>query len=433
MFGKNDMAPERVAAGKTEVAANKKFVSGVDSAQSDFDKALKNAKDTFAQANKQGNKEVAASAKGLIDQLNTVVKPTLQILQKSNNAGEAYTGDISAINKALGGGAPGSGPSGVILDGGSSNNTSATGSASVTDAAGNPIDKTTSDAFSVLSALFTQYNLGSLSDTIVRMMKMGLTAQEAMVKLKYDTTKDTVTGKAWNDAYTTRFAGNEKRKAAGLNALSEAEYLNLEDSYAQTLKSYGLGNMLDTSRTVNEAKFANYIGSDISAVEFKDRIATVEDRIVNADPAIKQTFKQFYPNLTDKDLVAYFLDPNSTIGKLKEKATSAEIGAAALGQGLGVNKETSEDLARYGIDRAGALQGYAQIGEVLPTSQKLSDIYGESGITYNQASGEAEFLKNNANAAEQRKRLKSMERAQFQGDSGVNSQVTFSKVTPGAF
>ena len=283
-------------------------------------------------------------------------------------------------------------------------------------------EKARQDAFQELRTVFESYGMGSLADTITRMMQSGLTANAALVKLKYDKSIDPATGKSYNSAYTIRFAGNEKRIAAGLNAVNEASYLDLENSYAETLKSYGLTNMLSTDRTVNEAKFANYIGADISAVEFKDRIGTVEDRVVNADPATKAMFKSFYPNLTDTDLITYFLNPNETIGKLKEKATTAEIGAAAAGAGGGITADYAgaSALAQYGIDRNQAIQGYAQLGEVLPTSQKLSNIYKEAGIDYTQKTGESEFMKSNADAAEQRKRLKSMERAQFMGDSAIS-------------
>lgn len=277
----------------------------------------------------------------------------------------------------------------------------------------------TQDAFAALGILFKQYGLEGLSSTITSLMTQGLTPGEATIKLKYDTSIDPSTGKAWNAAYTTRFSGNTKRTAAGLNALTEAEYITLEDSYANTLKAYGLGNMLSTDRTINEATFAKYIGSDISAPEFKDRIATVEDRVVNADPTIKETFKTWYPNITDSDLVAYFLDPSTTIGKLKEKATAAEIGAAATGQGLTASKTTAEDLAAYGIDRAGALTGYASVASVLPKAQELSNIYKSAGIEYNQSTAESEFFKTNQDAAEKRKQLKSLERASFSGESGV--------------
>ena len=290
----------------------------------------------------------------------------------------------------------------------------------------------TQDAFAQLKIVFTELGLGDLSDTITRLMAQGETASGALVKLKYDKSIDPATNKPWNAAYSTRFAGNATRISNGMNALSEAAYITLENSYTETLKAYGLGNMLSTDRAVNAAKFAKYIGNDISAPEFKDRIATAEDRVINADPATKELFKAWYPNVTDSDLVSYFLDPTETIGKLKEKATAAEIGAAAKQQGLSATEINARGLAAYGIDRSMALQGYANIAEVLPSAKNLSSIYKEAGIDYSQATGEAEFMKGNAEAAEKRKRLKSLERAQFSGESGIGSG-SLTRTTQGSF
>jgi hypothetical protein len=315
-----------------------------------------------------------------------------------------------------GSGSSGSGGSGATIK------YDANGKPIVTDT--NPITSDTRDAFAALTDLFKSYGLDSLAGEIVGYMTSGLTASEALIKLKTNP----------SGAYAERFAGNFARQKKGLNVMSESAYIELESSYAETLKAYGLGNMLSTDPKTNWKQFSTYIENDISAPEFKDRIKTVEDRVVNADASIKATFKQFYPSLTDQDLVAYFLNPTETIDKLKEKVTSAEIGAAFLGQGLAYTQASATELAKYGIDRAGALQGAADIKSVLPTSEKLSNIYGEAGINYNQKSGEAEFLKSNQDAADQRKRLKSMERASFQGDSGVSQQYgSLAKNIQGSF
>jgi hypothetical protein len=333
-----------------------------------------------------------------------------------SNTGKYYLDGVEVSKETYAGG--GSGPTGSNRGGGSGETGGSSGSGTGMGSDGKPVDKATSDAFSVLSSLLEQYNLSSLSDSITRMMKSGLSAQEATVKLKYDTSIDTVTGKAWNAPYTLRFAGNEKRKAAGLNAVSEAEYLGLEDTYAETLKAYGLSNMLSTSRIVNEAKFAQYIGNDMSGPEFKDRISTVSDRVINADPTIKAAFKQYYPNLTDQDLVEYFLSPKDTLPKLKQKATAAEIGGAFVGQGLSMNLASAEGFAAYGIDRAAALQGAESIAGVLPEATKLGNVYGETGIQYTQQTGEEEFLKSSDAAKRKRNILASKERASFEGSSG---------------
>lgn len=284
------------------------------------------------------------------------------------------------------------------------------------------ISDATRDAFAALADLFASYGLESLAGEISDYMTQGLTAGEALIKLKTNP----------SGAYAKRFAGNFTRVKNGLNAISEAAYIGLENSYASTLKAYGLGNQVSLNREDNYKKFADYIAGDISADEFKDRVDTVVTRVQNADASIKSTLKAFYPEITDADLIGYFLNPKENLPKLQEKVTASEIGAAALGAGAGLttNVTTATDLARYGIDKEEAREGYSTIAGVLPTATKLGDIYNESGIKYAQAEGEAEVFKGSQDAATKRKRLASMERAAFSGSSGTG-QSSLTRSTQG--
>ena len=226
--------------------------------------------------------------------------------------------------------------------------------------------------------------------------------------------------------YKQRFAGNEARVKAGLNALSEGEYLQQEKDYGQYFKEYGVQNL------ATRAQMATLIGNDVSAIEAKNRIGLAVDRVKNADPTIMTELKKYYPTLGDADLVSYFLNPVQALPELKRKVTASEIGAAAIGQGF-TDTSSALGLADYGVDRAAALAGYADIKSVLPVSEKLSDIYGEAGIDYTQSTGEAEFLKQNQDAAEKRKRLKSMERASFSGSTGMTGNAGLAQSTQGRF
>lgn len=226
--------------------------------------------------------------------------------------------------------------------------------------------------------------------------------------------------------YKQRFAGNEARVKAGLNALSEGEYLQQEKDYGQYFREYGVQDLATRER------MSTLIGNDISATEAKNRIGLAVDRVKNADPVIMSELKKYYPTLSDKDLVSYFLSPTEYLPELKRKVTASEIGAAAIGQGF-KSATDALGLADYGVDRAAALAGYADIKSVLPTSEKLSDIYGEAGIDYTQATGESEFLKQNQDAAEKRKRLKSMERASFMGSTGMTGNAGLAQSTQGRF
>ena len=271
-------------------------------------------------------------------------------------------------------------------------------------------NKANRNAFALLKQVFTQYGLSELADTLEKLMKEGYEPEEAALALKTDV--------RYNAPYIKRFKGNETRRAAGLNVLSEAEYLTLEDDYTKTLKSYGLESYFGTTKDNKQAAMADIIGKDISSVEFADRVDTSVSRVKMADQATKDAFQKFY-GVGEADLVKYFLDPVKSLVTLKEKATAAEIGGAAIGQGLTATATSAEDLARFGINREQAQVGYATIAEELPTAGSLGRIYSESGVTYNQADAEAGTFKGLASAKRKKERLKQLEEGQFSGSAGL--------------
>jgi hypothetical protein len=168
----------------------------------------------------------------------------------------------------------------------------------------------------------------------------------------------------------------------------------------------------------------------MSSTELNDRIKTAANNVINADPVVMATFKQYYGGLTTSDLVSYFLAPDETLPILNNKIAAAQVGTAAQEQGLvdaygntNVSQARAMQLATQmgGLGSLGNIAGaYQNVAATLPVGQKLSDIYKQAGINYDQTTAENEFLTQNADAAEKRKRLASMERAQFGGDSGVN-------------
>ena len=274
------------------------------------------------------------------------------------------------------------------------------------------------DAYALLNQTFRDYGLESLVPAIEGFMKRNLGPNQAAIELRT------------MPEYIARFKGNDLRRASGKNALTEAEYLAVEDAYDQTLRAYGQQNYFGIDRKTKQEKAAELIGNDISAVEFKDRIQLAVDRVQNADPMTKDVLKQFYPTLNESDLIGYFLNPKDNLPKLQEKVTASEIGAAAKGLNLATDIATATDLAKYGVTQAQAREGYSGISAVLPTATKLGDIYGETGVKYAQKEAEAEVFKGNQDAATKRKRLASMERAAFSGSSGTG-QSSLSKSTQG--
>jgi len=214
--------------------------------------------------------------------------------------------------------------------------------------------------------------------------------------------------------YQARFIGNKGRVAKGFNALTEAQYLQQETDYAQTLSSYGVGQLSSRSQ------FATLIENNTSVTEVGRRLNASVRRVKNADPTILENLKRLYPTITDTDIVSYFLKPVETIEELERKTTVAEIGATAQQYKM---KETGltkfEDLQRYGVTLATARKGYATIAEELPGAAKLSNIYKETGTIYGQTEAEAEQFKDSAEAKRKKEKLIDTEKSSFKGSAGV--------------
>ena len=265
-------------------------------------------------------------------------------------------------------------------------------------------------AYNILLQEFTKYGLGSLVSDVKDMLVNRTPAAEIPIALQ--NTK----------AYQQRFAANQDRIKAGLAALSPAEYIGLEDQYQNIMRNYGLPSSYYTKdSTGRQPGFEKFLANDVSAVELEDRVATAQQRVLNTNPEVLTALKQFYPDLNNADILAYTLDPKQALVDIKRKVTAAEIGGAALQQGLQALGGTAESLAGQGITKAQAQQGYANVAEMTPRGSELASIYKEE--PYTQATAEAEVFNTAgaADAARKRKRLTARETAAFSGSSGVGA------------
>jgi hypothetical protein len=224
-------------------------------------------------------------------------------------------------------------------------------------------------------------------------------------------------------AYMTRFSANDARIKAGLKALSPAAYLGLEDQYQNVMREYGLPASYYTPGLYGKQEgFEKLIASDISNTELEDRIMTAQERVIRGAPQITQALKEFYPEITNGDILAYALDPANAIKNIQRKVTTAEIGGAALAQkGLTTSLARAEELQRYGIDKAAATEGYSIIGGGLQRGSELASIYQQD--PYTQATAESDIfnIPGATEARKQRQKVTGLEKATFGGQSGVTS------------
>jgi hypothetical protein len=253
----------------------------------------------------------------------------------------------------------------------------------------------------ILTDRFARYNLGGLANKIRALAIDGAT--EATITIDLMET----------DEYRQRFKANDARMKMGLQVLNPAEYLNLEDGYRQVLRAYGL-KQFDTDDYVSQ-----FIANDVSAAELSNRVVTAVQRVQNADPAISKQLRDYY-GIGQSDLVAYVLDPNQQFQKIERQVAASEIGVAAARQGLQAGVSVAEQLASQGVTQAEAQKGYATIADILPTAEKLSDIYGSTLEGYGQTEAEQEVFNSLASAQRKRQKLTQREIASFSGTSGTN-------------
>jgi hypothetical protein len=265
-------------------------------------------------------------------------------------------------------------------------------------------------AYDILYNEFNKYGLGTLVEEVKYLLQSNVSPSQFSLELQN------------RPAYQARFSANQNRIKAGLRALSPAEYVGLEDQYQNIMRNYGLPATYYTKDpTGKQAGFDKFIEGDVSASELEDRIATAQQRVINSNPEVLKALKQFYPDINNADILAYTLDPQNALTNIKRKVTAAEIGGAALAQGLQAQGGTAESLAGLGITKAQAQQGYQDVAGILPRGSQLADIYGEQPYTQQTAEAEVFNMQGSAEAAARRRKLKDLEQASFGGSSGVGA------------
>ena len=265
-------------------------------------------------------------------------------------------------------------------------------------------------AYDILLSEFTRYGLSALVEPLKGFIISGASPAELTIQLQN------------TDAYKKRFAANEQRIAKGLAALSPAEYVAIEDQYQNIMRNYGLPESYYAKDTMGtQAGFQTLLANDVSATELEDRVLTAQNRVKNANPEVAQALKAFYPDITNGDILAYTLDPSKGLDAIKRKVTAAEIGGAAIAQGLTAGVTRAEELAGYGVTKEQAQQGYETIAEIAPRGGQLADFYKESPYTQETAEQEVFNLAGSAAAAQKRKKLTSLETAAFSGQAGVGA------------
>lgn len=261
-------------------------------------------------------------------------------------------------------------------------------------------DKAKSDyasAAGTLTAAFEMYGLGGLAGTIKGMIMDGKPSAEVSILLRQ------------TPEYKQRFPAMDSLAKKG-RAMTEGEYIGLETSYDQALRSAGV----DPKSIIGGPQdYYHYIANDVSVAEFTGRINSATTLVNNSNPEYVDAFQKYY-GINKSDLLMYYLDPAKSATELAKKASIATVGGTATQYGLDVGEQLSRKIVDTGMTKDAAT-AFAKTGLEKEALGALSTIENQDLTT-------ADIIKSNlqmdTESVQKTQGLKSRERARFSGKAG---------------
>lgn len=275
-------------------------------------------------------------------------------------------------------------------------------------------------------AILSQFNAWNMSDIAgdiarIRADYPDISSADMLTLLR--------TSPTYNSNYMKRFAGNKALMDAGKPMLTEADYLRTESAYQKIFKAYDLPQFQSIDY------YAKLIGNEVDATEVGSRVSLGYNRVLHADPETLQAWKNFYPMLSTGDIVGAMLDPNNQLPALERKVTTAEVGGAALAQGLNAyaaattvknnmfSNVTSGTIGAEAAVAAGenlvqAKSDYQKIAAELPRAEFLSSISPQLA-QYGQVQAEQANILGLASAQRKKQEQVALENARWSGQAGT--------------
>lgn len=268
-------------------------------------------------------------------------------------------------------------------------------------------------AFKVLEDTFNSYGLGSLAANVKTFMEQGLSEDEAVIQLRQ------------TPEYKQRFLGNEGRRAKGLYAYSESEYLQAEQTYRDLFAQSGLETLAGADT------FSKLIGGAVSPAETQARIQDVFNKIDNADPQLREQIGGYLtgygigdPNIQRTQLASALLMGGTSAQDLVRNIEKAQIKTAALTSGMTLAEENISSLQKqletaktydvYGTSK----KAFGELAQTMPATEKLAQIYGQDATNLSSELQQEAFF---GLQSQRRKKLQEKEKATFGGSAGTST------------
>lgn len=257
------------------------------------------------------------------------------------------------------------------------------------------------DAMATITALLNQYGLGSLASWAWSEITAG--ASTAQVTLDMQS----------QPAFQQRFPGIAQRQAAGLPAISPADYVSYEDSLAQLTHQYGIPQGIwDTPAAIGQM-----IGNDTSISEVQARIQQGYAVVATAPPEVRASFAQMFGAAGDGALAAYVMDEKNSVPVLEQQVAAAQLQGTAAQSSVNINDNLAMKLAQSGVS-VSQLQNAA--GSVATQASLFNATPGEVSAP-TQGQGVEAQLGTDAASAAVVAQAQSARQSAFRGGGGAES------------
>lgn len=227
-----------------------------------------------------------------------------------------------------------------------------------------------------------------------------------------------------SSTYKQRFKGLVQRRQAGLPAISEREYLEVEQGYLNQLRNFNIQGTLGLTDSESFREFAaDLISKDVSVQEFNQRLDMGVAMARDTSQEVLQAFQEFYGVTPTEDaLLVYSLDPDRGLDIIEDQIASAQVGGEAFRYGLNISRSRAEILRREGVTQDLARQGFADVAQEEPVLRRLAQIHRFKPLSQQEL--EDFVFHEDQEVAERRRRTLQTALAEFQGGGSFNRART---------
>lgn len=267
-----------------------------------------------------------------------------------------------------------------------------------------PASEESRDARAFLEETLGAYGLAELRDWAWEAIADGSSAAEVLVLLR------------GRPEYARRFPAMKALGARG-RALSEAQYIAMEGTYAEVFHQAGIGRDFYDHPT----DFAPLFTGDVSPAELQARVRYYSDaarqRLADA-PDVADELSTLY-GIDYLDLASYLIDPTKTLARIETQFSAARAGTASRLGGYGaLGVAEAEKVGALGLADESLRSGFSQLASL---SEVLAPLPGEEEAGVERAEAQSAVFASDAAARERIERRRAQRQAAFSGGGSFAS------------